>query len=85
MANLVSQHSVRAESTQVHVAADADQLWPRQVVKCQIILEDLANLDDVLRSGRLSSRLDLAEKLGKFCRLSIRSTNGKSGLLERLS
>ena len=48
-ADLVAQEVVSAERGEVEVAADGDKLRTRQVVKRQIVLEDLRNLDDFLR------------------------------------
>lgn len=59
MSNLVPEKRIRTEGIEVHVPADADQLWPGKIVEGKVVLEDLADLDNIgLRRG-LSGRANL--------------------------
>ena len=47
MADLITQKCVGSKRIEVHVSADAYELWPGKVVKREVILEELAHLDNV--------------------------------------
>ena len=47
MADLVPEHRVRSERVEVHVPAHPHQLRPGQVVQRQVVLEYLADFDDI--------------------------------------
>ena len=59
VADLVAEHHVSAEGVEVHVATHADQLRSGEVVQCQVVLKDLADFDDIVRSRGLARCADL--------------------------
>lgn len=81
VADLVAQHGVCAKGVQVHVAADADQLRSAQVIEREVVLEDLADFDDVRRGGSLAGGADFAEEVGEFLALGVRRGYGEACFL----
>jgi hypothetical protein len=66
--NLVFQEVVCAESVDVHVPTHADQLRSTQVIKRDIVLEQLGNLDDILWWRGFTGGTDFTEELLElFC------------------
>jgi hypothetical protein len=59
MSDLVTKHGIGAESGQGHVTADTNELRAREIVKSQIILEDLTNTNDIGLCGSLASGANL--------------------------
>ena len=47
-ADLVAKEVISAKGSHVHVAADGHELGPREIVECQVILEDFADVDDLV-------------------------------------
>lgn len=57
--DLIAQEVVCAKRSHVHIAADSNELGSREIVKSQIIFEDLANLDDLVLRWRFASSSNL--------------------------
>ncbi len=54
MSDVVPEKSIGTESVEIHVAADGHKLRTGEVVEGEVVFENLADFDDILRSRRLA-------------------------------
>lgn len=59
---------VRTKGVDVHVSTHADELRSTEVIKCEVILEQLGDLDDVLWRGGFTGRSNFTEEFLEFFR-----------------
>lgn len=59
---------VRTEGVDVHVPTHADQLRSTEVIECEVILEQLGDLDDILWRGGFTGRSNFTEEFLEFLR-----------------
>lgn len=81
------QEVIRAKRIDIHVPAHANELRPAQVVERELILEQLGDLDDILRGSGFACRAHFAEEFLEF--LGIDDALGlesgfRDGLLQEL-
>ena len=79
--DLAAEEVVCAKRVQAHVARHGHELWTRQVVEGQIVVEEFGHVDDVCRRGRLARRPNLLSvSVGAFGHEMVERTLRKNSL-----
>lgn len=63
VADIVSQYGVCAKGVEIHVSAHGDQLRAGKIIQRNVVLENLADLNELFPRGRLTAITDLDASL----------------------